>query len=79
MKRQIRIDSSNFDGHFLPWRCPFDQIILQLGRIENLLVFDRQQDVVLLNADFFRLVCHILYGHAPLGSVLYRGHVNPHF
>ena len=42
MKRQIRIDATDFHRDYLP-RCSFlNQIVLQLGRIENLLVLDRQ-------------------------------------
>ena len=44
----------------------FDQRVPQLGTIENLSVRDRERDVVLVNACRFRLICHILYGYAPL-------------
>ena len=47
----------------------FDQIIFQLSCIKNLRIFDRQQDVMLLNAGFFRRV----------GYILHRDHVNPGF
>ena len=78
-KREICIHSANFDGDFLARGRPLNQIGLQMRRIQDFRVVHGQDDVVLLNAGFFRRVGHLLYGHAPLGPVLHRGHVNPQF
>src|SRR5215831_2446671 len=78
-KRQIGFRPADFDRHSLPGNCPLNEIILQVSGVENLSVFDGQQNVVLLNARALGWLGDVSYCYPPLRAVLHCRHMNSKF